>query len=93
MYNVVKCLHRTHCGFYVFITTETNFYAHIDKILKTHNDFQNISINVVFLLNIFYLIRKTLFSICATLVGDFICLYMWKQIFMYRYEKVHIIKF
>jgi len=44
----------TSCGFYLLIYAKTNFYVHIresrcDKILKTHDYFQNIEINVVFL--------------------------------------------
>jgi len=36
--------------------------------------------------------KKTTFNVCTTPVGDFICLYLHKQIFRYIYEKVDIIK-
>jgi len=62
--------------------------------LKTFDDFQNIKINIVFLLNIllFYTQIKSLLDINIGFVVNFICLYMRKQIIMYRYNKVDIIK-
>jgi hypothetical protein len=63
-------------------------------ILKTNNYFENININVVFRLNYyFYFICKTSLNNCTTLVANFKCLYLRKQIFTYRYEKVDMIKF
>jgi len=47
----------------------------------------------MFLLNIFYFICKTPLNICITLIADFLCLYLQKQIFMYQYEKVDKINF
>ena len=71
MKNIVQCLHRTYCGFYVFISSQTNFYIHIlesrvyDKIFEIDDYFQNINVNVVFLLNNVLFIFKTQLHNCA----------------------------
>jgi len=56
MQNTVQYLHHANCRFYVFIYVDGNFYMrkHYYKILKTHDYFQNININVMFLLTIFF---------------------------------------
>jgi len=98
MKNSFKYLRHVRCEFYVLIFAEANFHIPIlecqyDKVLKTRDYFQNININVVFQLNIFYFICKTPLNICIILVVVVMCLYMWKWIFMYRYEKVDTIRF
>jgi len=57
MQNTVQCLQLTHYRFCVYICKTIFLYIYkkinIDKILKTHDYFQNININVVFLLDNF----------------------------------------
>jgi hypothetical protein len=48
-------------GFMCFLSMEINFYVSLwdslyDKILKTHEHFQNIKINIVFLLNFYFIL-------------------------------------
>ena len=81
MQNIVQSLQHTHCIFYVLIFASTNFYIHIwesryDKILKTHNYFQNININVVCLLN------KFLFKLHSLMI---LYVYIHRKKIMYRY--------
>ena len=53
-----------------------------DKILKTHDFFQNIIINIVVLLHIFLL------YICIAPILEFISLCLRNQFFVYQYGKV-----
>jgi len=62
-------------------------------ILKTRECFQNININLVFQLNIFYFICKIELNIYTVLVADFMSLYTRRQVYMHRYEKVVMIFF
>ena len=64
------------------------FIYRYDKILKTCDYFQNINITVVFIL------IKFLFYMQNTVpIADFKSLYLYKQIFIYIYEKIDMIKF
>jgi len=67
-----------------------------DKILKTRDIFKISTFNFLFYIpskKSFYFIRKTSFKVCTTLVADFKCLYLQKQISytymkMSRYDKI-----
>jgi len=61
---------------YVPIRSKKTFYVPIcdsrnDRILKTLEYFQNININIVFLLIIFYFLYKISLNICTDIVVDF----------------------
>ena len=70
MQNIIKYLYHSRCEFYVLISEEANFYVSIwespyDKILKYHDYFQNININVVFrLIFIFILLKELILILC-----------------------------
>jgi hypothetical protein len=61
MQKFVSYSHRAHYELYFLTSMKVNFYAltregPYDDILKTHDYFQNININIVFLLNIFIIL-------------------------------------
>jgi len=63
MLNTIKYFHDTRCRFFVLVSVVTNFYVPIwegwyDNILKTHDYFQNININVVFPWSFFYILFR-----------------------------------
>jgi len=63
----------------------------IDKIIKTRDYFQNINMYNVSIKNIFYM-QTTLKYLHGFLCGFYV-LHLRKQIFMYQYEKIDMIKF
>jgi len=73
MQNTVQCLHRTVVDFMCLYMHNWNFMYIYDKILETHDYFQIININVVFILNNFlFYIQNNVQCLHHTL-ADFMC--------------------
>jgi len=89
-------LSRVSCEFYLLIYAKINFCVHIresryDKMLKTHDYFQNIKIIAVLILTNFLFYMQNTIQCLQLTIADFMCLYLQKHINIY--EKIDMVKF